>query len=285
MGETAIAGLDHSIIGVRDLEAARSAYERLGFTVTGRGRHRGWGTANYCIMFGPDYLELLGIIDPEQFNAGLEDFLKEREGLMRIACRSDDIEATRAHLQADGFNPGELQDLGRFLEMPEGDVVPRFKLSHLPAADTPGLATFFCQHLTPEMVWRPEWMTHANGAQAVYAYTILHQNPAALAACYERFFGITPVVQDSRIIVETGGGKLVFCRPEDLQQLHPGLIWSGPEDDGTMIAATISVAETDRTASVLDQNGVSYARGADGALLVAPADACGMAIRFQAIYR
>ena len=55
-----IAGIDHVIVGVRDLEHARMGWTRLGFTLTPRGRHLGQGTANYCIMFARDYLELLG---------------------------------------------------------------------------------------------------------------------------------------------------------------------------------------------------------------------------------
>src|SRR5688572_19550272 len=62
-----IAGIDHAIVGVRDLEQARASYQRLGFRVTPRGRHVGWGTANYCVMFERDYLELLGIVDDSQF--------------------------------------------------------------------------------------------------------------------------------------------------------------------------------------------------------------------------
>ena len=57
----AIAGIDHAIIGVRELEPARETYTRLGFTLSPRGRHIGRGTANYCIMFEHDYLELRGI--------------------------------------------------------------------------------------------------------------------------------------------------------------------------------------------------------------------------------
>ena len=68
-------GIDHVLIGVRDLEAARAQYARLGFNSTPRGRHVGWGTANYCIMFERDYLELLGIVDPAQFTNQLDRFL------------------------------------------------------------------------------------------------------------------------------------------------------------------------------------------------------------------
>src|SRR3954467_1122686 len=80
-----IAGLDHVIVAVRDLERARMGWTRLGFTLTPRGRHLGQGTANYCIMFGRDYLELLGFIVPDEQGQRLETFLKRREGPMAVA--------------------------------------------------------------------------------------------------------------------------------------------------------------------------------------------------------
>src|SRR3546814_13287653 len=63
-----------------------------------------------------------------------------------------------------GVVPGELRDLKRILEDPEGEVWPRFKLLHMPPEATPGTSAFICQHLTPELVWRPQWCQHATGA-------------------------------------------------------------------------------------------------------------------------
>src|SRR3954451_8491215 len=76
----AITGIDHTLVGVQDLEAARKVWQTLGFTVTPRGRHIGWGTGNYCIMFESGYVELLGIVQPTEFLNGLDVFLKSREG-------------------------------------------------------------------------------------------------------------------------------------------------------------------------------------------------------------
>src|SRR5262245_32317031 len=80
-----IAGIDHVIVGVRDLERARMGWTRLGFTLSPRGRHIGQGTANYCLMFPSDYVELLGIVDPKDFVQRLDAFLQRREGLMALA--------------------------------------------------------------------------------------------------------------------------------------------------------------------------------------------------------
>ena len=81
----ALAGIDHAIVGVRDLEGARAGWSRLGFTLAPRGRHIGQGTGNYCIMFPSDYVELLGIVDPNDFVQRLDAFLARREGLMAVA--------------------------------------------------------------------------------------------------------------------------------------------------------------------------------------------------------
>src|SRR5437016_760136 len=127
-----ITGIDHALIGVRDLEDARMAYTRLGFALSPRGRHLGWGTANYCVMFPDDYLELIGIVDPSEFSNNLDRFLAEREGAMGLAYATKEADATASSLSAAGLNPSEPRDLARQLELPEGTVLPRFKLVFLP---------------------------------------------------------------------------------------------------------------------------------------------------------
>ncbi|MDP6884901.1 MAG: VOC family protein, partial [Rhodospirillales bacterium] len=82
----AFIAIDHVLVGVADLEGARRAWEGLGFTVTPRGRHKGWGTANYSAMMAHHFIELLGIVDADKYaTPGLEEFLQRREGLMAVA--------------------------------------------------------------------------------------------------------------------------------------------------------------------------------------------------------
>src|SRR3546814_4839315 len=108
-GEAArpLRGVDHVLVGVRNLEAARDTYRLLGFTVSPRGRHIGWGTANYCIMFPGDYIELLGIVDATQFTNNLNRFLESREGLLGIAFASDDVALAGRALRQAGMQTGE----------------------------------------------------------------------------------------------------------------------------------------------------------------------------------
>ena len=56
--------LDHVLIAVRDLDAAKDTFERLGFKVTPEGKHPGRGTSNRLVVFGGEYLELISVHDP-----------------------------------------------------------------------------------------------------------------------------------------------------------------------------------------------------------------------------
>src|SRR3546814_8501591 len=81
-------------------------------------------------MFPGDYIELFGIGDATLFTNNLNRFLESREGLLGIAFASDDVAAADRALRRAGVVPGELRDLKRILEDPEGEVWPRFKLLH-----------------------------------------------------------------------------------------------------------------------------------------------------------
>jgi catechol 2,3-dioxygenase-like lactoylglutathione lyase family enzyme len=124
-----IDGIDHAILGTGDLEAARALWTRLGFTITPRGRHKGWGTGNYCIMLEHDYLELLGMVDPAGFDNGLGAMLAgQGDGLLGFALAADDADKAAAWLASRG-RPHARRDLGRLLELPEGAIELKFALA------------------------------------------------------------------------------------------------------------------------------------------------------------
>src|SRR6185312_14275298 len=121
-------------------------------------------------------------------------FLARREGLVGPAfAPAGTPEATREGLAARGLHPSEPRPLGRQLELPEGTVVPRFSLMSLPADETPGLDCFICTHLTPELMRRPEWLHHPNGAIGLKGIHVLVESTASLLQPYDRLFGIQQV--------------------------------------------------------------------------------------------
>ncbi|MGH6718584.1 MAG: VOC family protein, partial [Alphaproteobacteria bacterium] len=180
-----ITGLDHVLVGVRDLATARAAYRRLGFTVTPRGRHVGWSTGNTCVMFPEDYVELIGVVDPASPRRPIEQRIAEAGDVgVGLALASDDEQRALRSLAAAGLAP-EARSLARLLETPEGTVEPRFALVHVPPEATPEIPIFVCRHLTPDLVRRPAWLAHANTARGIASLLAVVADPARLQAPYE----------------------------------------------------------------------------------------------------
>ena len=274
-----LAGIDHSLLGVRDLEAARARWQDLGFTLTPRGRHIGWGTANYCIMFEAGYIELLGILDAAQFTNELDKFLAEREGLLGLAFATPDAEALAGALRSAGLDRDEPRALKRALELPEGNALPAFRLLFLPPHQLPDLRGFFCQHLTPAIIRRPEWMKHENGAIRLAALTVASDRPTALAEHCARLFGAAALRRSPESLeIETGRGRLSFLTPAALAERYSSLTLPTHRRPW-MAAQSIAVDDLDRTAAVLRRRGHDPVACGSGYLL-APEAANGCVLEF-----
>ncbi len=274
---SAITGIDHTLVGVADLEAARDAWTRLGFTCTPRGRHIGWGTANYCIMFADDYVELLGILDPTQFVNGLDRVLATRgEGLLGLAW-SGDPDAARA---AFGDRMQEPKALSRLLELPEGTVEPRFRLAH-PVDGTvfPALSAFVCRHLTPALLRRPGWLAHRNGARALEGLTVVCDDPPSLADAYAGLFGADAQrAGQGRLDVRVGPHSLRFLSTERFARRYPGL--TVPATTPAPTVMTVLVDDLPATAHFLRVAGVPTVPVPGARLVVPPEAANGTVLEF-----
>ena len=279
----AIAGIDHVLINVLDLESARTRYQRLGFTPTPRGRHPQWGTGNYCLMFDNDYLELIGVVDPAEYaaNAANRGMRRKDEGLAAIALATSDADASKAMMDKAGITAEGPKDLSRLLEGEEGTSEPRFHILHLPADASPALPMFLCRHLSPELVRRPDWTTHRNTARRIRSIAVPMEDVADLAEVYQHLFGAGAVTTtDDIVAVRTGGASILFARPDDLEALYPDLL---PDPDQSPFPAviTLEVGDLDRAGRVIADAGFPMARDAR-AVMVAAEDAAGVALVFTA---
>ena len=273
-----ITGLDHLLIGVQHLELARDTWEKLGFTVTPRGRHIGWGTANYCIMFERDYVELLGIVDPEKFTNDLDRFLEEREGALGLAFATTDAARAAAELQARGIAAEDPVELKRLLELPGGDVEPAFRLVHLAPEATPGLGTFLCDHLSRDLVWQPQWTRHANTVLGIDGLFVVAQDIPALLPAYKLLFGEDAVVcyGEDAAWVQAAGCKISFTTPGSWDSLFD----RAPEPP-YIAGVDFFAQDLSETAACLRRAGVGFQSGGDATrwLQVEPQEANGVCLR------
>ncbi len=279
-----IRGIDHVLVGVRDLEAARLTFAHLGFTLSPRGRHIGWGTANYCAMLNSGYIELLGIVDPAQFTNNLDCFLEGGEGLLGLAFASGDAEAAARDLRARDVAVEGPKALSRKLELPDGDVEPAFRTLHMASEATAGLSAFIVQHLTPELVWQNAWLEHPNGAQGIVSVTGAVTDPGAAALAYGALFGPDAVsAGHGSVEIRSGAGLLRLTALEGLRQQFSGIANLPARAAPYLAGLRIGVSDLARTADYLGGAGVSYMRDGHGLLRLDPDLACGVVLEFEAV--
>jgi len=189
-----VLGLDHIVVAVSELSASAERWRALGFSVSPRGLHSDYlGTANHTIMFEDDYVELLGVLAPTDFNRPTRDFLAAGAGLERLAMRTDDAQAALDTLKRGGISATGPFEFRRPVELGSGGVGEAgFRIFQWPLEPAPaGVRLFACQHLTRETVWLPDLVSHANGARALSRIEIVAEDPPAAAALCAQMLGLT----------------------------------------------------------------------------------------------
>ncbi|OAN44474.1 VOC family protein [Magnetospirillum moscoviense] len=274
-----IRGLDHAVIAVRDLNQAAETFARLGFTLTPKGVHSEWGTANHCIMFGQDYIALQAAEGAGSEAESLRAYTAQHEGLIGIAIGSDNGAAAIESLRRAGLDVPDPASLSRKLETPKGTATLMFSETLLPAEATPGVRSRLVQHITAERERFPEWMAHPNGAFGIAAITAIIDEPAALTASWDKVFGPhSSVLTDTTVTVHTGRGLVFLTPPDDVTQLHPEAELDELPPAPALVALALQVADTGRAAELLARNKVSFSRDSEGTIRIPPSEAHGVFI-------
>ena len=281
VANTPIAGFDHPVIAVRDMDASRARFERMGFTVPPRGSHKEWGTGNWCIMFPQDYLELRGIVDAKRYTHQLDTFLALREGLMGVAFapRGEVTDAAEA-LRKRGLHPEPPRELTRAFELPDGPIDVRFRLLFFNRQETGAMmASLICQHLTPERIRRPDYLVHANTAHAVSSMTGVVADLDEAERLTRPYFdaGAVQRMQD-RVVVDVGrGAKLHLVSARVAASEDVALDGVAPP---YLSAVAISVGSIAACEAALRAGDTRHVRRSERVLRVAAPDGCGTVLDF-----
>ena len=273
-----IRGIDHAVIVVRDLDAARGTFARMGFTLTPRGYHT-LGSQNHCVMFGHDYLELLvsPAENPHPSRQYYTDFARQGEGLAAIALRSGNAKGAYTEMLWAGFHPTDPVDFSRPVELPEGTRDASFRITQLAPGATPGGRVFVCEHFTRDLVWRPEYRRHANGATGLAAIAIVGDDVAQSATAYERLFDTKAKAIAEGLLVETGGAPIAFMTGRALAKRLPN-VWISARPAPLMAVLFVRVADRDAAEAALKAGGLVPARMPDGAAALGADAAHGVAL-------
>src|SRR5690242_12342269 len=184
--------LDHLAHFVPSLVEAAKALTALGFTVTPQSDHRTQdgpaGSSNVCVMLEHGYLEILAPTfdtpNAQQIRAAMA-----RYAGVHLGCfGTPDAEGEQRRLEAHGFKPPPLTRLAREFE---GRPV-RFSVVRSNRDSMPEGRIQFCQHHTPEAIWRAQYCGHVNGAVKLACLFVVADDPVEVAGRWAHYAALLP---------------------------------------------------------------------------------------------
>lgn len=252
--------IDHVVITVSDqLDQANSQYQKLGFTTTPRGHHS-LGTSNNLAIFTTTYLELLGF-EPQNACKVDKSWCFD-DGLTGLVFKTKDANKLYQQLvnqgikvEGDGprsfFRPVELNDGTK----PEA----RFKTVRLDPSYTPNGQIFFCDQLTPELVWRKEWQTHPNGVININQVIIEAQKPRSSIKLLEKTFPSANIIEiDGGVCLKAEDKFIDYLTPSATQRLFGSSLSKANNDQDRKVALGFTTKSLAQTQQALENGEVKY---------------------------
>jgi catechol 2,3-dioxygenase-like lactoylglutathione lyase family enzyme len=267
-----ISRFDHAMIAVADLERAAALWKSLGFRLTPKGVHQGKGTANYCLMFADSYIELIGVVNPQEASGRLAARIAQAgEGVAGLAYGSDDADKTHGALIAAGVKAEAPVSLERPLELDGDREMVRFRNIMLPEAGLEPVLQLVCSHLTPGLTRaRHEWQLHANGVTGVNEIVVCVSDPMAHADQLRRVFG-KPAVRDRKgeVTALVEPMTLRLSKFEAIAERFPKAKLTPPQVLPHVVAICLDVNEPDAATTMWDMARIPYHEAPNGAVYTA----------------
>lgn len=258
-------GLHHVGAFVRDLSVGAARWIKLGFTLSPEGRQRGklpgrdedspWAIANRCAILRQGYLELVGVVAPQEYNPWTKS-LDRFEGLHLCALRTLSADATYEALCArtDAFQPPIARE--RKVDVDGQERTMRFRNMFSRDQVCPEGRWIIIEHCTPEFLWQERYLDHRNGAQALEEVTLVGGEDVAM-----RVSAFTPA-------------SVTVSAPDEFRARYGWLPPSLP----AFGAATVRFADREAAARLMEATGAAIRR-AQHAWFVIPEDSNAFVMR------
>ncbi|MDX1514876.1 MAG: VOC family protein [Gammaproteobacteria bacterium] len=283
-------GLDHVVLCVRDLDAARERFHAMGFTTTPPARHP-FGTGNSLVQMNASFIELLTVVDPERipphgqasfsfgaFNAG---FLDHQEGISMLVISSDDAQSDEARWRSAGLRSFPPVYFERMATQPDGSRARvAFSIAFALDPTLPRAVFFCCQQHAPEAFWQAEYQTHANGARDLAAVSLVAERPAVHASFFRHLLQQEPeLFKTGSLSIRTRLGEVHVISPTHVPRRWGEVMDLPVEVDAPFKAAAVSVPELKTVLRLLEAGGTEVLE--EQGRLTVPAHECfGMALEF-----
>ena len=208
--------VDHVSHFVPELSAASHALEALGFAVTPESAQQTQdgpaGTSNVCVMLEQGYLEFLAP-DGSNPDADTPNAQRLRASMRRypgvhLACfGTPDAPGEHRRLSDHGFGPLPVVNLQR---KTAENLLAKFHVVRTAPEKMPEGRIQFVQHLTPDALWQPKYLGHANGAVKLACVFVVADDPVAAGARWAHFAALLPRPAGSYVHLATARGHVLI---------------------------------------------------------------------------
>ncbi|MBT3534777.1 MAG: VOC family protein [Rhodospirillaceae bacterium] len=236
-----VSGIDsvnHVGIVVHDMAACVAAYEAMGFQLTPFSKHSGaqkpgeavkpYAYGNRCIMFGQNYLEIIANVDPENPEPRMAGYLRRHQGGHIICFNAEDMETADEIVRGNGLESSGVIPLQRDIDTPDGTKTAKFERAQFAIGETPEGYIQAARHLTPEYIYQPRYITHANDCTALSGVFLVVDDVAGYAARYGKILGREPELSEYQAVFSLPSlSRLTIFDYQHAGHVLPGTLLSG----------------------------------------------------------
>ena len=148
------------------------------------------------------------------------------------------------------------------------------------AEAAPGTSLFVCQHHTPDIVWREDFLEQPNGATGLAEVIGIADDLATIEDAYGAIFGERCRRAADRVTIAAGDARIEFLSPGAFVARFGALGEPVSSPRPRLAALCVRVRAFDALQRVLRQHGVPWSEGDGPSLLVGADVGCGTLFEF-----
>jgi hypothetical protein len=199
---------------------------------------------NHLAVFDSNYLELSGF-DPRK--ELLRPELKQYpEGLNSLVFATPNAAELQSDLRSRGVDVTPMSEHLRPVEVDGRQVEAHFRVFRLNRSGGNVVRVYFCEHRTPELVWRPDRQAHQNTTLTIARVLLVASDVPKMAQLFATMFG--PDVVEHGSSTESQRVHLQNTRIDimttDLARFEMAGVMPDPKDRSDFMAAVTFEVES-----------------------------------------
>ncbi|MFZ2102800.1 MAG: VOC family protein [Oricola sp.] len=287
--------IDHAVLPVESVEAARSRFLALGFTVAADGRHP-FGTENACVYFADGtFIEPLAVAQREDCEDSARKgnvftardqafrFRNGENGFSALALSTEDARRDHKAFRKAGFSAGKKLSFARkFVGADDKKGKAAFLLAFAADLRSPDALFFTCERVSVPKADRSALQLHANSATGILQVVLSEPNPTDFQYLLQEVVNNrNDEAHSFGMEIAATNGSIDVMTPEGLA-VHFGVERKSSERGLRFEGFILAVPSIEQLEEYFGDNAISY-REMHGRIIVdaAPGQGCFLAFQEQ----